>query len=76
MSGLTPIDASIFIKFLKYIGCEYIRQGKGSHVVWGKKGLNRRIIFPMGTLSKTVIKTNLQILNISTKEYLDILNKL
>ena len=76
MSGLTPIDPQTYRKFLEYMGCKYKRPEKGDHVVWGKGGLKRPIIFPNDIVSRTVITTNNRTLGISTKEYLEILAKL
>ncbi len=76
MSRLTPIDYKRFDKFLKYIGCEFVRQ-KGDHRVYTKANLIRPIVIPaVKDIPVFIILNNLRILGISKEEYLSILQNL
>ena len=73
---LTPISQKKFKKFLAQVNCEYVRRD-GDHVIYNKKGLTRPIVFQRtGEIPKDHIKSNLRTLGISTKEYLEIINKI
>ncbi len=72
---LTPVSHKPFEKFLKHIGCHYVHQ-KGSHIKYRCRGLERPLIIPARELDPFIIKNNLRILGISTREYLDIIEKL
>lgn len=76
MPSLGPIHWKKFDRFLIYVGCKFIRQ-KGDHRVYWRDGLLRPIIL---RTKKDVpvfeIKSNLRTLNISTEEYLAILQRL
>lgn len=76
MGKLQSLSPAKFEKFLKYIGCIYIRQ-KGSHRVYRRSGLIRPIIIPIhsGDLPVLVIKNTLRQLNISTEKFLEILDR-
>ncbi|MBN1309318.1 MAG: type II toxin-antitoxin system HicA family toxin [Chitinispirillaceae bacterium] len=76
MGKLQSIKPAEFEKFLKYIGCTYIRQ-KGSHRVYRQSGLLRPLIIPIhsGDLPVFVVKTILKQLNLSTSQYLEILTR-
>lgn len=76
MSRLTPIDYKKFEKFLKAIGCEFIRQ-KGDHRIYRKANLKRPIIIPaVKDIPVFIILNNLHTLGISKEEYLQILDNL
>jgi len=76
LSRLTPIDYKKFEKFLKYIGCEFVRQ-KGDHRVYTKANLKRPIIIPaIKDIPIFIIQNNLKILGISKEEYLSMLEQL
>jgi predicted RNA binding protein YcfA (HicA-like mRNA interferase family) len=77
MGKLQSIKPSEFEKFLKFIGCTYIRQ-KGSHRVYRQSGLLRPIIIPVysGDLPVLVIKNTLRQLTISTEQFLEILDRI
>jgi predicted RNA binding protein YcfA (HicA-like mRNA interferase family) len=76
MAKLSPIHWRQFERFLLYVGCKFSRQ-KGSHRVYHRSDLKRPIIIPAGKdIPIFVIKNNLRLLNISTEEYLDILDML
>lgn len=69
---MRPIPTSTFRKFLKHIGCIYVRT-KGSHEVWDRKEkpLPRPIIFrgSKREIPPTHIRTNLATLGISIEEF-------
>jgi predicted RNA binding protein YcfA (HicA-like mRNA interferase family) len=77
MGKLTPVSPQEFEKFLKYIGCTFVRQ-KGSHRVFTRAGLIRPVIVPFhsGDLPTFVVRNNLRVLNISLEDYLDILSRM
>ena len=76
MSDLGSIHWKTFEKFVLHVGCTYKRQ-KGSHRVYWRSDLIRPIVIPgKGTVSRTVIMSNLRTLQISTKEFLEILKEL
>jgi predicted RNA binding protein YcfA (HicA-like mRNA interferase family) len=77
MGKLAPVSPKDFEKFLRFIGCTFIRQ-KGSHRVYTRSGLPRPIIVPFhsGDLPMFVVKNNLRLLNISVDDYLDILSRM
>lgn len=73
MPRLTTIDYKKFDKFLRYIGCEFIRQ-KGDHRVYRKADLKRPVIVPaVKDIPIFIILNNLRVLGISKEEYLSIL---
>jgi predicted RNA binding protein YcfA (HicA-like mRNA interferase family) len=76
MGKLQSLKPAKFEKFLKFIGCTYVRQ-KGSHRVYRQSGLLRPIIVPVhsGDLPVLVIKNTLRQLNISTEQFLEILKR-
>ena len=77
MGKLGPISFHDFEKFLKYVGCTFVRQ-KGSHRIYTRAGLIRPIILPFhsGDLPTFVVRNNLRLLNISLEDYLDILSRM
>ncbi len=76
MSRLAPIDYKRFDKFLKYIGCKFVRQ-KGDHRVYTKANLIRPIVIPaIKDIPVFIILNNLRILGITKEEYLSILQNL
>lgn len=77
MGKLSPISPYVFEKFLKYIGCTFVRQ-KGSHRIFTRAGLKRPIVVPYhsGDLPTFVVRNNLRLLNISLEDYLDILARM
>jgi len=75
MPGLAQISWKRFEKFLVHVGCEFIRE-KGDHRVWTRKGLKRPIILPRDmSVPIFIIRNNLRLLNISVKEYLEIMER-
>lgn len=76
MSYLTTIDYRKFEKFLKYVGCVFVRQ-RGDHRVYRKANLKRPIIIPaIKDIPQFIILNNLRVLGISREEYLSILETL
>ncbi len=73
---MKPISWKEFDKFLLYVDCIYDRQ-KGDHRIYWRSDLKRPIVLPMyKNLPKFVIKNNIRLLGLSTKEYLEILRKI
>ncbi len=73
---MKPISWKEFDKFLLYVGCIYDRQ-KGDHRIYWRSDLKRPIVLPMyKNLPKFVIKNNIRLLGLTTKEYLEILKKI
>jgi len=76
MSHLSPVHYKKFDKFLKYAGCEFIRQ-KGDHRIYRRADLKRPIVVPADKdIPIFIIRNNLRLLSINTEEYLKILNEL
>jgi hypothetical protein len=77
--GVKPIPTRTFKKFLKYVGCEYIRT-EGGHEIWDKKDDSLLRPITLQTKNKDVpilhIHTSLENLGITKKEFGDILKKL
>ena len=75
MSGIKPVSRRIFERFLLEMGCSFERQ-KGSHRIFSKPGLTRPVVVPArGTLTISLITSNLWTLGVSPEEYLAILEK-
>lgn len=75
MARLTPIHWKKFEKFVLFIGCHFDRE-KGDHRIYWRDDLKRPVVFPRDTeLPIFIIRNNLRILGISTKEYLEILKR-
>lgn len=71
------IKYTVFISFLKFIGCQKIKQ-KGSHEKWKKDGLKRPLIIPKkdsNIIFPSVLDSNLKTLGISYPEFLRIINE-
>lgn len=76
MAGIRPIHHRKFEKFLLYVGCRLARQ-VGDHKMYVRPGLARPIVVrTLKDLPVTEIKSNLRTLNISTEEYLNIMERL
>jgi predicted RNA binding protein YcfA (HicA-like mRNA interferase family) len=75
MSGISQISWKKFESFLVAVGCEFIRE-KGDHRIWTRKGLKRPLVLPRNmSVPVFVIRNNLRLLDISVKEYLEIMEK-
>lgn len=76
MPRLTPISWKKFEKFLLYAGCRYSRR-KGDHRIYDREGLKRPVVIPEEKILPVfIIRNNLRVLNISVKEYLEILKNI
>jgi predicted RNA binding protein YcfA (HicA-like mRNA interferase family) len=77
MGKLGPITPQKFERFLKYAGCEFIRQ-KGSHKVYRRADLIRPVIVPFhcGDLPTYVVRITLRQLNVSVDDYLEMLDRM
>lgn len=76
MSRLTPIHWRKFEKFVLFVGCHFVRE-KGDHRTYWRDDLKRPVIIPRySELPIFIIRNNLRILGISSKEYLDILKRI
>lgn len=76
MPRIRPISYKKFERFLKSVGCRFIRQS-GDHIIYRKEGLKRPIVFPREKqIPVTVIMTNLRTLGISREEYLEIIERI
>ena len=77
MPKISPINYKDFEKFVKFVGCEFVRQ-KGSHRVFTRSDLNRPIIIPAHKkdLPVFIIRQIIRQLNLSVEDYLEILSKI
>jgi predicted RNA binding protein YcfA (HicA-like mRNA interferase family) len=76
MPGIANISWKEFEKFLKFIGCTFVRE-KGDHRVWKRDGLKRPIIIPRDmSIPPFIVRNNLRLLGISVKEYLEIMGRM
>jgi predicted RNA binding protein YcfA (HicA-like mRNA interferase family) len=76
MPRLAPIHWKKFEKFLFYVGCHLERE-RGDHRVYTREGLQRPLVIPRDAqLPLFIIRNNLRVLGISTKEYLEVLERL
>lgn len=76
MPRISQISWKEFEKFLKFIGCDFLRE-KGDHRIWGRSGLKRPVVIPKNqSIPVFVVRNNLRLLNVSVNEYLEIVTKL
>lgn len=76
MPGLKPISRQKFERFLLHVDCVFVRQ-KGSHRIFWKEGCTRPVVVPArGTLTKSLIASNLRTLGLSADQFLAILQDL
>lgn len=76
MAHLAPVHYKKFDKFLRYIGCEFIRQ-RGDHRIYQRADLKRPIVIPADKgIPIFIIRNNLRLLGINSDEYLKILSEL
>jgi predicted RNA binding protein YcfA (HicA-like mRNA interferase family) len=76
MAGIAQISWKEFEKFLKFVGCTFLRE-KGDHRIWTRDGLKRPIVVPRDmSVQPYIIRNNLRLLNISVKEYLEIMQRI
>ena len=73
---MKPIHWKKFEKFVLFIGCAFERE-KGDHRVYSRPDLKRPVVIPQDkALPLFVIRNNLRVLGMSTKEYEEILKNL
>ena len=76
MPRITPVHWKKFEKFVLFVGCRFERQ-RGDHRIYSRVGLNRPVVIPEDSeLPVFIIRNNLRTLDISPKEYLEILKQL
>lgn len=76
MPGLIPIDWKKFERFLKFAGCNLVRE-RGDHRIWSRSELKRPVVIPRSSkIPVFVIRNNLRVLGISVSEYLEIIRKI
>lgn len=76
MSKLGTIHFREFDKFLRKVGCQFVRQ-KGSHRIYHRSDLIRPLVVPAkSTVSVLVVKSNLKTLGIAVEDYLKLLDTL
>ena len=75
MPKLNPISWRKFDKFVIAQGC-ILERISGDHRIYWKKGLKRPVVFPQDDpVPVFIIRNNLRILGMSTKEYSDTIYK-
>ena len=76
MAGVRPIPSREFEKFLRAVGCAFIRQ-KGDHAMYNRPGIRRPVVVCRGRdISALEIMSNLRTLGITPQVYLQTLEKL
>ena len=76
MPAIRPVHYTKFEKFLKEVGCHFVRQA-GDHRVWDRSDLIRPIVVrSKKDLPIMEIKRNPRTLGMSNQEYLNILNQI
>ena len=73
---MRPVSWKEFDKFLRYIGCTFDHQ-TGDHLIYKKDGLNRPIVIKkVNELPIFIVNNNLRTLNMTKKDFLEILERL
>jgi predicted RNA binding protein YcfA (HicA-like mRNA interferase family) len=76
MARLTSIHWKKFEKFILFVGCRLARE-KGDHRIYWREDLKKPVVFPRDTeLPIFIIRNNLRVLGITTKEYFEILKRI
>lgn len=76
MSRIVPVRWQLFEKFLLFVGCRFVRE-KGDHRIYKREDVKRPLVIPRDSILPVfIIKSNLKTLGISTKEYLEILDRI
>ncbi len=76
MAKLAPIKRGKFETFLRLIGCT-LKRMKGDHLIYVRPGLKRPIVITADReVPVFIIRTNLRTLDMSTEEYLNIIEQL
>ncbi|HNR80889.1 MAG: type II toxin-antitoxin system HicA family toxin [Minisyncoccales bacterium] len=74
--GIRPIHWKKFEKFLLFVGCSFERE-KGDHRIYWREGLSRPVVISRDEqMPIFVVRNNLRLLDIDTKNYLEILEKI
>ncbi|MFH1713142.1 MAG: type II toxin-antitoxin system HicA family toxin [Candidatus Jacksonbacteria bacterium] len=74
MPRIHTIHWKKFERFVLYVGCNFARQ-EGDHRIYWRDDLKRPVVFPQEKdVPIFIIRNNLRVLGISSKEYLEILN--
>lgn len=73
MPRLNPVSWKEFEKFLVFVGCVFERE-HGDHRIYSRADLKRPVVVVKEkSIPVFIIRNNLRVLGISTKEYLEIL---
>ena len=76
MGGLAPVDHKTLEKFVRSVGCTFVRQ-KGSHRVYWRDDQLRPVVIPTyKQVPVFIIRNILRQLGISVEEYLRIVQNL
>ena len=76
MPKVAPVHWKKFEKFLLYVGCKLERE-KGDHRIYWRADLKRPVVVPRDTqLPVFIIRNNLRVLGMSSKEYVEILDRI
>jgi len=76
MPRILPVHWKKFEKFLFFVGCHLERE-RGDHRIYWRENLSRPVVIPRDTsLPAFIIKNNLRVLNISSEEYLRIIERI
>ena len=76
MGGLAPVDHKTLEKFVRAVGCTFVRQ-KGSHRVYWRDDQLRPVVIPTyKQVPMFIIRNILRQLGISVEEYLRIVQNL
>ena len=69
MSRLSPTDWRIQVKIFERFGCYRIRQ-KGTHLIYHHPDAKRAVVIPRyDEVPVTIIRNNMQTVNMSREEY-------
>ena len=76
MPKIVAVRWKKFEKFLLYVGCKFERE-KGDHRIYWRADLKRPVVISRDTeLPVFIIRNNLRVLRMSSKEYLEILDRI
>ena len=69
MPKLSPTDWRIQVKIFEKFGCRYIRQ-RGAHLIYHHPDAKRAVVIPRyDEVPVTVIRNNMQTVNMSREQY-------
>jgi len=76
MPRIYPINWKKFEMFLFFVGCDFSRE-EGDHRIYWRSDFKRPIVIPREKeLPIFIIRNNLRVLNLTTEEYLKILQEI